>query len=846
MNTMAADSYILSFDTANEVVSIALGIIHKQTREVELVAQSRIEAHRASNTKLLPAIDALLTQEGIARSSIAAIACGRGPGSFTGVRICMATAKGIASALEVALIGVSTLDALAWELQKRGARGRALVVADAMRREVYPVQYELSDAGIARLNTDAVVLAEVFNRMKDDVSHEQGAVSAPVGERGAASAPAASAPAGERGAASAPDPDALRTASTPEPDTLHVALGDLPSDTFDVVAGDALIKYQDIFASWGPCAEQDSWTVTGEGLLACVQQMWQEDICDPFDAQRHDPALVLPVYTRLSDAEENERARLATTTKSNLRTGVEEVAKSSGPLIQPLAASDVERVAEFEAQLMEGDAWNESMLLDDIARKDRSWWVALDEDKNLMGYAGGQIVAGMLQLFKIAVAPHAQRHGVASSLLAQLADDARNLGATEMTLEVRASNSAARAFYEHMNLVFQGMRPGYYQDGEDAAIYTGPLPTSAKDVAGMDLIVDQAASASSVAPVTPYILAIESSCDETAAALIDGDGHILADTIASQIDFHARFGGVVPEIASRKHIEAICGVTQVCLENAASMLNQPRVRYRDLDAIAVTYAPGLVGALVVGVAFAKGAAWAADIPLIQVNHLEGHLYANKFATPDIAPPMVVSLVSGGHTMLVHVRDWGDYEILGGTIDDAVGEAFDKVAKALGLGYPGGPIISEFAKQGDAKAIDFPRAMMHSGDYRFSLSGLKTAVATYINEQREAGIPLNIPDIAASFQAAVIDVQVSKACKALDETGAREFCLGGGVAANPALRAAYEQACAQRGVRLTMPPASMCTDNASMIALVALDRFAQQKFATLDADAYAHANLEEAY
>ena len=439
-----------------------------------------------------------------------------------------------------------------------------------------------------------------------------------------------------------------------------------------------------------------------------------------------------------------------------------------------------------------------------------------------------------------------------ATLLAQLASDARDLGATECTLEVRVSNAGAQGLYRALHLRDVGTRPRYYSDGEDALIMTGPLPLASHDVAGMELIVDQAAREDESSPLAlaglarPLVIAIESSCDETAVALIDGNGTILADTVASQIDFHSRFGGVVPEIASRKHIEAICGVTQVCFETAAAHLGIDQLDWGDVDAVACTYAPGLVGALVVGVAFAKAAAWAADVPFIRVNHLEGHLYANKIAAPDIEPPMVVSLVSGGHTMLVHVRDWGDYRVLGTTIDDAVGEAFDKVSKALGLGYPGGPIISKLAATGNPKAVRFPRAMMHSGDLRFSLSGLKTAVITYIHQQQEAGVELNLPEIAASFQAAVIDVQVAKAERALDQTGAREFCLGGGVAANPALRAAYEAVCTKRGVRLTMPPASACTDNAAMIALVAIDRYHAGKFAGLDCDACAHTDLEEPY
>lgn len=234
------------------------------------------------------------------------------------------------------------------------------------------------------------------------------------------------------------------------------------------------------------------------------------------------------------------------------------------------------------------------------------------------------------------------------------------------------------------------------------------------------------------------------------------------------------------------------------------------------------------------------------MPFIGVNHLEGHLYANKIGSPDFAPPAIVSLVSGGNTLLVHMLDWGDYETLGATIDDAVGEAFDKVAKALGLGYPGGPVISRCAAKGNPKAIPFPRAMMHSGDLRFSLSGLKTAVVSYINKERAAGRELDIPDIAASFQQAVVDVQVKKARMALEQTGARELCLGGGVAANPVLREAYQALCDKLHVHLTLPPLSACGDNAGMIALVALDRYRQGSFFGLDADAQAHASLDEAY
>ena len=792
---------ILAFDTSNEVIAMGLGVLCGQSKSIECIAQRTVAARRASNTKLLGCIEDLLDEAGVPKEAISCIACGRGPGSFTGVRICIASAKGMAEALEVPLLGVSTLDAIAWGLQIAGVRGEALVLADAMRHEVYPVRYRVSDAGIVRMNSDFVVKA------------------------------------------------AAQAEQLPESESL-------------LIAGDALAKYADLFAHAGALAEERLWTASGAGLLAAVQEAWREGEADPFDAVRHDPALLLPVYTRLSDAEENERVRLAKPAPRDLRTGVQSAraldaedvgSRASRVVYRPLDLSRAEQVAAMERKVMGSDAWNANLVADDLQRKDRTWWAALDgADGTLVGYAGGWVVDGWLQILKVGCDPEWRRLGIARNLVGRIAADARDLGARQATLEVRASNEGAQAFYVGLGLENQGRRPRYYSDREDAFVFSGPLPLVSGDVAGMELKVDQAGESSrpegfgSRGESHPLILAIESSCDETAAAVVDGQGAILADTVASQIDFHARFGGVVPEIASRKHVEAICGVTQVCLENAANRLGRQRLRWRDLDAVAVTYAPGLVGALVVGVAFAKAAAWAAGIPFIGVNHLEGHLYANKIAKAQIEPPMVVSLVSGGNTMLVHVRDWGDYKVLGETIDDAVGEAFDKVAKALGLGYPGGPVVSKYAAQGNPKAIDFPRAMMHSGDLRFSLSGLKTAVTTYINEQLAAGNELNLPDICASFQAAVIDVQVSKACTALDQTGAKEFCLGGGVAANRELRRAYERACEKRGVALTMPPLSACTDNAAMIALVALDRYKQGKFFGWDADAAARTNLEEPY
>lgn len=815
--------YVLAFDTANEVIAIGVGALDRASRTVDVVASVEIEAHRASNTQLLPRIDETLAAYGVAREDIACVVVGRGPGSFTGVRIAMATAKGVASALEVPLIGVSSLDAVAWNAWAADARGPLAVVADAMRKEVYPVRFDLSDAGIERLEADRVVKAEL-------------------------------------------------------------AAEELAADEASLqVTGDALRKYAELFAACGVTLDEGLWTPTGRGLLLALQATWRADEADPFDARRHDPAFALPVYTRLSDAEENERIRLAKNDPKNLSTGVQDVAlrrdqrasmhdtavlnarpDEFGITYKPLDAAHAAAVAALETQVMAADAWTEALVADELPRTDRVWWAAF-EGSTLVGYAGGWIVDGGVQILKVGVDPAARRRGIARGLLARVAADARDLGAARCSLEVRASNAGAQALYEAVGLRSLGVRPHYYADGEDAVIMEGPLPLAKHDVAGMELQVHDAAAEARAdchpersaqrgvegsravsTAARPLILAIESSCDETAAAIVDGNGTLLADVVASQIDFHARFGGVVPEIASRKHIEAICGVCDECFDVASSALGVERLTWSDLDSVAVTYAPGLVGALVVGVAFAKGAAWAAGKPFIGVNHLEGHLYANKIGAPDFEPPAVVSLVSGGNTLLVHMKDWNDYETLGATIDDAVGEAFDKVAKALGLGYPGGPVISREAALGNPKAIPFPRAMMHSGDLRFSLSGLKTAVVSYINAERAAGRELNVPDIAASFQQAVVDVQVKKAEMALRQTGARTFCLGGGVAANPVLREAYQALCKRLHVRLTLPPMSACGDNAGMIALVALDRYRQSKFFPLEADAQAHANLDEAY
>ena len=648
-----AGGVALAFDTASETMALAVCRMGAHGEGFELVGADDAPAPRQANRCLLERIERLLCGAGLSLHDVDAVVVGRGPGSFTGVRIGIATAKGIACAAGLPLFGASTLDAVAWHAHAAGMRARLGVVADAMRREVYPVRYELDDAGVARLDADAV----------------------------AAPADVVDAWAGEAGV--------------------------MP------LCGNGLVKYRELFEEAGfACADEKLWTPTGEGLLRAFAAALAEGTAGAGDA-----AALLPVYTRLSDAEENERVRAG---------------------LDPRPA-------------------------------------------------------------KVLAA-----NGVSFGTDAQAGEDGADAAP--------APSEASRAAWDQA-------------DAANAALAEDTDPDSA----------GTASSASHEAPVAPFILAVESSCDETAVAIIDGRRHILSSVVASQIDFHTRFGGVVPEIASRKHVEAVVPVAQEALATAG-------LSWTDLSAVAATQGPGLVGSLVVGLAFAKGAAYAAGLPFIGVNHLEGHLYANLFTDPDLEPPFVALLVSGGHTMLVHVRAWGDYETIGSTLDDAVGEAFDKVAKALGLGYPGGPVISRYAAQGDPQAIRFPRSMLHSGDLSFSLSGLKTAVITYIRQQEEAGMEIDVPDLAASFQAAVIDVQVAKAITACEQAGVATMCVGGGVAANPALRDALAAGLSAHGIRVLFPPAADCSDNAAMIASVALDLFSAGDFTALDADPQAHMPL----
>lgn len=305
-------------------------------------------------------------------------------------------------------------------------------------------------------------------------------------------------------------------------------------------------------------------------------------------------------------------------------------------------------------------------------------------------------------------------------------------------------------------------------------------------------------------------LGLESSCDETSAAVLRGGRDVLSNVISTQIPVHQKFGGVVPEIASRHHIVNIMPVIDEALRQAGVQLS-------DIDQVAVTYGPGLVGALLVGVAAAKGLAFSLGVPLIGVNHLEGHIFANFLSDKDLEPPFMALVVSGGHTALVHVKDYDRFELLGQTRDDAAGEAFDKVARVMGLPYPGGPRIDALAREGNPLAIDFPRALDEKGNYEFSFSGLKSAVLNYINSEKMKGHELAKADIAASFQHSVIEVLVTKAVEAAKAAGCGRLVLAGGVAANSGLEARLREAAQAAGLRFSYPSRLLCTDNAAMIA-----------------------------
>jgi N6-L-threonylcarbamoyladenine synthase len=692
--------YLLTFDTSSSNIVLNLASFSYDKQQLLSVVAKTHHAPRAANTQLLTHIDAALNQAGVSRRELAAVAVGVTLGSYTGVRIGVATAKGITQALGIPLYALA-------------------------------------------------------------VSEEK---------------------------------------------------------------------------------------LSPDHLLECFEQAYAY--------QTGDPGTVLPQYTQMSYAEEAEKkehpARYAIGACAELPMG------GDSPLLTLRLLTPYD-LGEFSALASELScfSWSEQQYADELHSSKNLWLGAFvaDADRRqcLVGYIGANAAVAEADLLQIAVCPKYRKQGIATAMFELLLEQLRERKVESLTLEVRENNNKACKLYESLGFKQVATRENYYNNPtENAQVFKLALCSQSIDDEGSSAhsaeqkrdyrlpfagrgrgeYLHHQCFGGETALTSQLLLGIETSCDETAVAVMEGT-RLLSNVVASQVKFHARFGGVVPEIASRKHSEAIVAAVDRALIDAGISASA-KLSFSSLTGIAVTDKPGLIGALVVGQAYAKGLAWALDIPLYGINHLEGHLYAcalddsalhsdSTDALADLPSPHVALIVSGGHTALVYSPRPHVYETLGETLDDAAGEAFDKVAKVLGLGYPGGPILSKLADSGNPHAIDFPRAMMHSKDYAFSLSGLKTAVITYIRQAEESDQSLNIPDIAASFQQAIVEVQVAKAVRAATEKNVKHFIMAGGVAANRALREALIDALAAQGIKTHIPPLKYCGDNAAMIVRTAIAR-----------------------
>jgi N6-L-threonylcarbamoyladenine synthase len=452
---------------------------------------------------------------------------------------------------------------------------------------------------------------------------------------------------------------------------------------------------------------------------------------------------------------------------------------------------------ELEKASFGNDSWSRPTMRAELMAP-HTYYLVAHQDEKILGYAGLSKVASSssADVQTIAVSDSHRRTGIGRQLMQALIEQAAKLTATEMYLEVREDKPAPQKLYDQLGFERIDRRENYYQpDGVAAIVMRLTISTDVKS--------------------EPVVLGIETSCDETGIGIVRGTT-LLANVISSSMDQHARFGGVVPEIAARAHLEALEATLQNALETAG-------ISIKEIDAVAVTNGPGLAGALMVGVGAAKALAVAIDKPIYAVNHLVAHVAVDILERGKLETPTVALLVSGGHTSLLLVRDLlNDVELLGETIDDAAGEAFDKIARVLGLSYPGGPEIDKAAQNGDAKAIRFPRGLTLPKDqekhrYNFSFSGLKTAVARHVELAESKGETVSIADVAASFREAVVDVLVTKAINACQDNNVPRLILGGGVVANSRLREVAKARCQEAGIELRIPALSLCTDNGAMIA-----------------------------
>ncbi len=464
-------------------------------------------------------------------------------------------------------------------------------------------------------------------------------------------------------------------------------------------------------------------------------------------------------------------------------------------LIRRVREADLEALLSIEDRCF-SDPWSPNMMMSEI-KDDKAYFIVAEVGGAVVGFCCADDLAGEFHIMNIAVLKEHRRKGIAGRLLDEVISYVRARENYGITLECRVSNAAAEALYHSRGFRTEGVRRSYYADGEDASI--------------MWLTFGK------------VTLAIETSCDETSCAILRGERKVLANEVYSQIDLHQLYGGVVPEIASRNHLMKLSDVVR-------SALRKAHMDFGDIDLVAVTNGPGLVGALLVGLTYAKALAYAIGKPFLCIHHIEGHIAANYIVSKDLKPPFLCLVVSGGHTHLVEVRSYTHFSVLGRTLDDAVGEAYDKVARVLGLGYPGGPVVDRLAAEGKAE-IKFPRAKVDG--LNFSLSGLKTAVLNYINSARQRGEELNIPNICASFQEAVMDMLRAKTAMALEKTGYKQLALAGGVAANSRIREVLKF----DGVKTYYPPASLCTDNAAMIAVAAYHYHEAGLESPLDSNAF---------
>jgi len=497
--------------------------------------------------------------------------------------------------------------------------------------------------------------------------------------------------------------------------------------------------------------------------------------------------------------------------------------------ITRMSYEDIPSVYQIEKRVF-SLPWSPEMLATEISNYPRSVYFMARAGEEVLGYAGMFVFADEVHITNLAVSPKHQGKGIGAALVSQLFETAFERRVSHLVLEVRQSNQRARKLYGKFGFEEVGVREGYYEDNkEDAVLLCTPEiknPYFRHKLNKMRQLVFQ----KGVELNSPerLILAIESTCDETAVVVVSNGFRILASLISSQVDLHRTYGGVVPELAARKHLEMINPMI-------AEVLAKAELELKDISTIAVSIGPGLVGALLVGLAAAKSLAWALNLPLIGVNHLEGHIYANFLEHPEIEGSFVSLVISGGHTLLVYAPEWGEFELLGETLDDAAGEAFDKIAGFLGLGYPGGPLIDALAKKGNPRAVDFPRALMARSDYNFSLSGLKTAVINHVVRLKQEGKEISVPDIAASFQEAIIEVQVNKTIRAAKEKGVDKILLAGGVAANSALRERFLKQAAKEGIGIFYPSQVLCTDNAAMVGGAAYFHWLKEDFLPLDAE-----------